>query len=188
MYITQGITLTASNFSLIFKTQWIHTTLERDLTIQDIEYICIYLLRYDIYTIDVSEWPGTLCIYRDAVWTVWGFISDHKDKTIWRLSYLYNGTFIREMIVFMLRLDSETCGSKCEISWWRHQMETFSALLALCAGNSPVPGEFPVQRPVTRSFDVYFDLRLNKRLSKQWWGWWFGTQSCPLWRHSNALW
>ena len=46
-------------------------------------------------------------------------------------------------------------------------METFSALLAICAGNSPVPGEFPIQRPVTRSFDVFFDLRLNKRLSKQ---------------------
>ena len=28
-------------------------------------------------------------------------------------------------------------------TWWRHQMETFSALLALCAGNSPVTGEFP---------------------------------------------
>ena len=40
-------------------------------------------------------------------------------------------------------------------------METFSALLAICAGNSPVPGEFPTQRPVTRSFDVFFDLRLN---------------------------
>ena len=51
------------------------------------------------------------------------------------------------------------------ISWWRHQMETFSTLLALCAGNSPVTGEFPAQRPVTRSFDVFFDLRLNKRLS-----------------------
>ena len=50
--------------------------------------------------------------------------------------------------------------------WWRHQMETFSALVAICAGNSPVPGEFPTQRPVTRSFDVFFDLRLNKRLSK----------------------
>ena len=24
-----------------------------------------------------------------------------------------------------------------KLSWWRHQMETFSALLALCAGNSP---------------------------------------------------
>ena len=36
--------------------------------------------------------------------------------------------------------------------WWRHQMETFSALLASFARNSPVPGEFPAQRPVTRSF------------------------------------
>ena len=48
--------------------------------------------------------------------------------------------------------------------WWRHQMETFSVLLALCAGNSPVAGEFPAQRPVTRSFGVFFDLRLNKWL------------------------
>ena len=46
-------------------------------------------------------------------------------------------------------------------AWWRHQMETFSAILALCAGNSPVTGEFPTQRPVTRSFDVFFDLRLE---------------------------
>ena len=50
--------------------------------------------------------------------------------------------------------------------WWRHQMETFSALLALCAGNAPVTDEFPSQRPVTGNFDVFFDLRLNKRLSK----------------------
>ena len=71
--------------------------------------------------------------------------------------------------------------------WWRHQMETFSALLAICAGNSPVPGEFPTQRPVTRSFDVYFDLRPNGRLSKQSWGWWFETLSRSLWRHRNAM-
>ena len=71
-------------------------------------------------------------------------------------------------------------------AWWRHQMETFSALLAICAGNSPVPGEFPSQRPVTRSFDVIFDLRLNKRLSKQPWGWWFETPSRSLWRHCNG--
>ena len=64
-------------------------------------------------------------------------------------------------------------------------METFSALLAICAGNSPVPGEFPTQRPVTRSFDVYFDLSPNKRLNKHSWGWWFETLSGPLWRHSN---
>ena len=70
--------------------------------------------------------------------------------------------------------------------WWRHQMETFFALLALCAGNSPVTGEFPTQRPVTRSFAVSFDLRLNKRLSKQSWGWWFETPTCSLWRHRNV--
>ena len=69
---------------------------------------------------------------------------------------------------------------------WRHQMEIFSALLASCVGNSPVPGEFPTQRPVTRSFDVFFDLRPNKRLSKQCWGWWFETPSSPLWRHCNV--
>ena len=73
------------------------------------------------------------------------------------------------------------------LSWWRHQMETFSALLAICAGNSSVPGEFPAQRPVTRSFDVFFDLRLNKRLSKQSCGWGFETISRPLWRHRNVL-
>ena len=33
-------------------------------------------------------------------------------------------------------------------------METFSALLAICAGISPVTGEFPSQWPVTGSFDV----------------------------------
>ena len=70
-------------------------------------------------------------------------------------------------------------------SWWRHQMETFSALLALCAWNPPATGEFPSQRPVTRSFDVSFDLSLNKPLSKQSWGWWFETPSYSLWRHCN---
>ena len=66
-------------------------------------------------------------------------------------------------------------------------METFSALLAICAGNSPVSGEFPAQMPVTRGFDIFFDLRLNKRLSKQSWGWWLEKLSCSLWRQSNAL-
>ena len=78
------------------------------------------------------------------------------------------------------------CSWHVFMSWWRHRMETFSALLAICAGNSPVPGEFPTQKPVTRSFDVYFDLRPNKKLSKHSWGWWFETLSCSLWRHRNV--
>ena len=55
-------------------------------------------------------------------------------------------------------------GRHYQMPWWRHQMETFYALLAICAGNSPISDEFPTQRPVTRNFDVFFDLRRNKRL------------------------
>ena len=78
----------------------------------------------------------------------------------------------------------QNCAHFCS-TWWRHQMETFSALLALGAVNSPVTGEIPSKRTVTRSFDVFFDLRLNERLSKQSWGWWFETPSRSLWRHCN---
>ena len=66
-------------------------------------------------------------------------------------------------------------------TWWRHKMETFSALLAICVGNSP-----GTQRPVTWSFDVSIDLRQNKRLSKQLWSWWFERLSRPLWRYRNG--
>ena len=64
-------------------------------------------------------------------------------------------------------------------------MKTFSALLSICAGNSPVTGEFPSQRPVTRGLDAFFDLCLNKRLSKQLISRWFVTPSRPLWHHCN---
>ena len=75
-------------------------------------------------------------------------------------------------------------------AWWRHQMETFSALLALCVGNSLVNSEFPTQKPVRRSFDVFFDLHLNKRLSKQLWGWWFENPSRSLchWNGRSREW
>ena len=55
----------------------------------------------------------------------------------------------------------------CFATRWRHQKETFSALLDLCVGNPQVTGGFPSQRPETESFDVSSDMRLNKRLSKQ---------------------
>ena len=71
-------------------------------------------------------------------------------------------------------------------SWRRHQMQTFSVLLAFCAGNSPVTGEFPTQRPVTRSFDIFFDLHLNQQLGKQWRLRWFETISRSVWRLCDA--
>ena len=94
-----------------------------------------------------------------------------------------------------LALEFRKCICKCGLAnvchlhqnltsiWWRHQMETFSALLAPCA----VTGEFPSQRPVAWSFDDFFDLRLNKWLSKQLIRRWFETPSCSLWHFHFSL-
>ena len=70
-----------------------------------------------------------------------------------------------------------------DVMKWKH----FPRYWPFCAGNSPVPGEFPTQRAVTRSFNIFFGLRLNKRLRKQSWGWWFETLSRPLLCHCNVV-
>ena len=79
------------------------------------------------------------------------------------------------------------CHECTRITLWRHQMETFSAFLAICVGNSLVTGEFSSRRPVTRSFDVSFIYTFNKWLSRQSWGWWFETPSRLMWRHCNEF-
>ena len=66
--------------------------------------------------------------------------------------------------------------------WWRHQMETFSALLAFCVGNSRW---IPHTKASDAELYVFFDLRLNKPVRKQSWGWWFETPARSLWRHCN---
>ena len=95
------------------------------------------------------------CMHKNGVWNVYEF-GESITPSIGHAVKLY-----------ILCTESHT--------WWRHQMEAFSALLALCAGNSLVTGEFLSQRSVTRSFGVFFDLRPNKRLSKQWRRRWFET-------------
>ena len=60
-------------------------------------------------------------------------------------------------------------------SKWRHEVETFSTLLALCVGNSPGTGEFPAQRPVMRSFDVLICAWIN--------GWVNNREAGDLRRH-----
>ena len=124
--------------------------------------------------------------YRGGSLTAYIYINDALTTTLLLINITHRKTFALYILI-------DRYGWICWISYcspkciWCHQMETFSALLAICAGNSPVPGEFPAQRPVTRSSDVFFDQRSNKRLSKQWRGWWFETQSCPLWRHRNEF-
>ena len=121
----------------------------------------------------------TACLERPLQWSFFtGFI-------VFALSLDKNNTLPCIHFIFCVVNPGDFLATEKYIPWWRHQMETFSALLALCAGNSPVTGKFHAQRPVRRSFDVFFDLRLNKRLSKQSWGWRFETPSIPLWRYCH---
>ena len=64
-------------------------------------------------------------------------------------------------------------------------METFSALPALCAGNSLVNS--PHKGQWHGALVIYLISALNKQLSKQPRGWWFQTPSRPLLRHYNVM-
>ena len=101
---------------------------------------------------------------------IWSSADRWCSNYIWVINNFiayWGATYIRGFTVF-----------RWLISYFCHNIITSSkgnifALLAICAWNSPVPGEVPAQRPVTRSFDVLF-------------GWWFDTLSRPLWRHCNG--
>ena len=127
--------------------------------------------------------------------TIWGFLVSslhiqnddiifHKILSIlfeWYLTIVIKTSLFWEMIIneiiYFLKTIQHTNGIQVCLptsfcTWWHHQIQTFSELLVLCVGNSPVISEFPSQRLVTGSFDFFFDLRLNKRLSKQLRRWW----------------
>ena len=88
-----------------------------------------------------------------------------------KLAWLFHVSNVQGCVYQTVTIIPPYIWNKEVTAWWCHQMENFSALLAICAGNSPVTGECPAQRPVTRSFDVLFDLSLKRRLSKQSCGW-----------------
>ena len=99
--------------------------------------------------------------------------------TYTHISMRYPASWVIASITY-LQLEQNT-------SWRRHQMETLSALLALCEVNPPVTNGFPSQRQVTRSFGVFFDLRLYKRSCKQSERWGFETPSRSSWHHCNEF-
>ena len=134
------------------------------------------------------QWRGALMFSLNCAWiNGWANIRDASDFRHHRTHYYVIVMYQQWSTLLKVKAcchqatshdlnkcwQSSTCMTTYKSAWWRHQMETFSALLALCAGNSPVTDVFPTQRPVTRSFDVFFELRLNKQLNKQSWGWWF---------------
>ena len=88
--------------------------------------------------------PGSLT--SGFLWSRW---RGKRSRYSWRMrnpQFCLSG---KRPIVSLMSGPCFTC--TITVQWWRHQMETFSALLILCAGNLPVTSEFPSQRPVTRA-------------------------------------
>ena len=83
-----------------------------------------------------------------------------------------------------LILHNNTC---MVLTWWRHQMKSFSALLGLCEGKPSVTGGFPHKGQWRGALMFYFTCAWKKRLSKQSTRWRFETLSCSLWRHCNEV-
>ena len=125
---------------------------------------------------------------------------DVRESRDTRCADLFNtyhqGYFLLTWMIFNPNMESDIITYPCLVSillqgatarnfspWWRHHMETFSALLALCAGSSPVTCEFLSQRHVTNNFDVFFDLHPNIQLGEQPRRRWFETPLRSLLRH-----
>ena len=108
--------------------------------------------------------PGTMFCFRFLFRHAWLLYAQFMTTTVSRPFRVIWKRLRRPGIHFCRGICNYNNGDEythvmCLLSWWSHPMETFAALLAICVGNSPVPGEFPAQRPVTRNFDVFFDLR-----------------------------
>ena len=133
-----------SIFLVLYLTNNISTTVTQSKWI----YLVLRLTNYISMTVAQSKWVfSVLCLTNDTSTTV------SRSKWICLVQCLANN---KQMWCWVRN-----------IPWWRYQMETFSALLALGLGNLLVTGEFPSQRPMTRCFDAFFDMHLNKRLNKQ---------------------
>ena len=69
-----------------------------------------------------------------------------RDLVSGKWPWLAEQSAVKTMRLFFFiwyRVMRTTCHRNASLTWWRHQMETFSALLAFSVGNSPVPVNSP---------------------------------------------
>ena len=123
----------------------------------------------------------------------WHLAGSLPGKRLWHKSHYWCKCHANPAEI-LCRINTESATVICghfvkRNSWWRHQMETFSALLALC-------GHFVKRnswwRHQMETFSALLALcalifSLNKRLSKQSRRRRFETLSYSLWRQRNVI-
>ena len=101
----------------------------------------------DMYTLNLSTRVDTMTVMQSQAWEIY---KHHQ--------LLDNPWLQVTRIIFGSQLWKNE-RNQFDWSWWRHQMEAFSALLALCEGNLPVTTMcIPSQSTVTLSFDAMTPL------------------------------
>ena len=124
--------------------------------------ICVIRLRW-YFNLFLSVWSTKINIGSDK-----GFVPTTRQVVTWT------------------NVDQDIWKHSWFLSRWRHQIETFSELLALCQGESTGHQWISLTKPMMRSIVVFFDLPLNKRLSKLTRRRRFDTPSRSIWRHCNV--
>ena len=119
----------------LYFSHWLCSKYKDDITLISCVLpicICLYLCRYENMPIQSQ---GDLCmLILDKAYLVSKLIYSHRPANLAKIPVWRSISFwsFSEMTVM------EVSGT-----WWRHKMKTFSALLAICAGNPPVPVNSP---------------------------------------------
>ena len=156
------------NVWLLLKTNWMTWGIVVISTVVVLWWRRVSLELFDFMQVTImqTEWFICICLQSTIFIESKFNITTGQGWLVWIQDKIENGAIDRPCIFNIVCFNYKRI-----YAWWRHQMETFSMLMAIWVGNSPmgnspVTGEFFSQRPVTRSFDVLFDLRLDGRLSK----------------------
>ena len=121
------------------------------------------------------------------VWPVWNIHQCYQVKwepppsgwlfiSTWSLDFPGQRTL--HLLNLLLPLQIWDMNQENENSWWRHQMETFSLLLAICAGNLLVTSAFPHKCQWRRA--------LMFSLISAWTNGWLNNQGAGDLRHHHA--
>ena len=149
---------------------------------------CIYIYTHIYVYLDFDGPSGLDVKAANFLQTTPHTVTDMKPTGCGKTKTIINELQVVTKLVLTLHILLDHLSLFSLKSWWRHQMETFSALLALCVGNSPVPVNSPHKGQWRGA--VMFSLicaRINGWVNNRE-AWWFETPSWSLWRQSNVKW
>ena len=117
--------------------------MQNNQTADDLSPVWLYRIIFNRVSIELRWWHYFQCSWSNFLQVHITLVQTETETKMLTSDETFKCLFFNENIrcnlgfEFHWSLPQEVQGNMAA-SWWRHQMETFSALLALCAGISPV--------------------------------------------------